>query len=75
MKYLLLQLILPPIIFFMPWLLPAWHRQWDKTGLLFILWCGCLGVLLFKWAGVGLLLFMTLGALTLLTARVQLRVR
>lgn len=74
MKRVLLQLLLPPFVMIFPWMSPALQKQKNLTVCLFFLWSLGLGIMLFKWAGVGFIVLLALGIFAIFTARIPVKV-
>lgn len=72
MKSLVLQLLLPPVAFMFPWLIPAVQGNRIRFAILLALWTAGLVVMTRIWAGPGLIMLVSLGLFALITTRVRI---
>jgi hypothetical protein len=71
MNRLLIQLFAPPVIWVMPWLLPAYQKRWISFMCISALWVMSLLIAITLWFGPGVIGLVVLGAVTALTGQVD----
>jgi hypothetical protein len=68
-KALLLQLLLPPLVFIAPWLPCAAKGEWLSFSVVLMIWALGWCTTLLLWAGPGFILLVTLGIMSVARAR------
>jgi len=71
MNTILIQLLLPPVVILVPWLIPALRGQWLRFGLLGGGWAFGVAITTCLWAGPGLILLTLLGLFAVVTTRIR----
>jgi hypothetical protein len=74
MKKLAALVLLPPVVFVLPWILAAINRRWIGAAVLFVLWCAGLVITFKLWSGVGIGILLMLGLWSALTSVIEVTV-
>lgn len=72
MKAFVIQLMLAPVAFLIPWLIPVTQKQWLRALWVGTAWTASLIVMLKLWSGPGFAAFAGLGLFALATTRIKL---
>lgn len=70
MRGLLALVLLPPLVFLLPWSVALLRGHRGRAAALFVAWAAAWACALWLWFGVGLLLLTALGATAVLTTTI-----